>query len=968
MKETDGIIKGLEKDKKELDDAIRQLEERIQRTKDQADKAMAGLKEIDETQLLLDELNNTKKNLDDTIKRLQDKLTQTEGQAGEAAAGLKKIDDADQAIKQAQKEKKTIEEEIRKLETTLNSTKLQADNAADRIKTITREIEEQKKLLEAEGLSPQDKKGIEEKIGRLEQEQGTLNEVVRSFEENQRAVLTKKEEITALGEKITETEQTIERLNRDKAKWTDTVETFESNKETLAAKQKEQTVLESKMVKTQESMKGLKQNQPAWQQTVEVFRKDQQNLVGKRGKSATLGGEISGKQDELSALKQQESTWKSTVDTYRETDRQLKSSQRQSTALEGEIGTQQDELGTLKQQESTWKSTVDAYNETDRQLKSSQRQSAALGGEIGKQQDDLNALKSNESTWTQTKETYSKNESDLTEAKKASEKLTEDSKKIDDEIKSLDEKSQAIRGEVKSAMEELHGPGAEYLRNATDEAIIQEWLTKMRDLETRIAGMTTEQAEAALKELSNDEAFVNLSKQIDQLYEKHELWIDKWADALRNLPEAERQELRIDELLSSVGKMKEELKSIREARDARFEVYKTMVGETMLEDKIKEQARKIKETVQDFKEESKKYPEVRREDYDPDWSGSFWYALDYFLSLVDTALSWTVRPVFQLLAWLFSPVIWIFVWAVSKLAWILTKAADLLITIFDKLTGSWTVLPLVLYRDGKKFLLSRAKCDAEFFKFVPASEKELLSRLKPASLKQDGYLNMGKEQSKAALKSKFEGAYKEYYLAQWTRARISLENLCVEALNKEAIGKEARSPNAFGQGHQPSFVLLSITRPIENYEYALNSADENGVFGTSAISLVYRATEGKFNPLDLDVLIDWLNWVVAWGLRTLAILAIPLGAVTGGVSLGIVGPALKYADYADRVCIVIRCGVTASCTMPDILGYQFDVLISGAVAYEALFADYKLPAELVSESRTYQLVDMLPMPDDPSTA
>ncbi|HQN20588.1 MAG TPA: hypothetical protein PKV86_15660, partial [Syntrophobacteraceae bacterium] len=242
------------------------------------------------------------------------------------------------------------------------------------------------------------------------------------------------------------------------------------------------------------------------------------------------------------------------------------------------------------------------------------------------------------------------------------------------------------------------------------------------------------------------------------------------------------------------------------------------------------------------------------------------------------------------------------------------------------------------------------------------------SRLKPASLKQDGYLNMGKEQSKAALKSKFEGAYKEYYLAQWTRARISLENLCVEALNKEAIGKEARSPNAFGQGHQPSFVLLSITRPIENYEYALNSADENGVFGTSAISLVYRATEGKFNPLDLDVLIDWLNWVVAWGLRTLAILAIPLGAVTGGVSLGIVGPALKYADYADRVCIVIRCGVTASCTMPDILGYQFDVLISGAVAYEALFADYKLPAELVSESRTYQLVDMLPMPDDPSTA
>jgi hypothetical protein len=117
-----------------------------------------------------------------------------------------------------------------------------------------------------------------------------------------------------------------------------------------------------------------------------------------------------------------------------------------------------------------------------------------------------------------------------------------------------------------------------------------------------------------------------------------------------------------------------------------------------------------------------------------------------------------------------------------------------------------------------------------------------------------------------------------------------------------------------------------LVGPMVEYEKAFNAT---GAQATDYLWSIGRFAENSTFQ-DWDGAIEWLAWAVAWGLRLGGILA-----VFTGVGAAAVPAAFAAAQGAEWIGAVLRPAVSWLGTMPDIIAFQYDVVLAASLAYEA---------------------------------
>ena len=213
---------------------------------------------------------------------------------------------------------------------------------------------------------------------------------------------------------------------------------------------------------------------------------------------------------------------------------------------------------------------------------------------------------------------------------------------------------------------------------------------------------------------------------------------------------------------------------------------------------------------------------------------------------------------------------------------------------------------------------------AAFFDF-PRSTQELPEMVKPrrvVSMAQNG--SPGQMRAvKQQILSRAAGAYRQEAGAQKSQARQAFANLCRGALDANRLEQpapEQLTSNSFLQ------VWRGLVHPMAEYEKAFNAA---GAKGTDYLWSLGRFAENSTFQ-DWDGAIEWLAWAVAWGLRLGGVLA-----VFTGVGVAALPAAFAAAQGAEWIGAVLRPAVSWLGTMPDVIAFQFDVVLAAALAYEA---------------------------------
>jgi len=214
--------------------------------------------------------------------------------------------------------------------------------------------------------------------------------------------------------------------------------------------------------------------------------------------------------------------------------------------------------------------------------------------------------------------------------------------------------------------------------------------------------------------------------------------------------------------------------------------------------------------------------------------------------------------------------------------------------------------------------------NAAFFNF-PQSTQKLPGMLKPRAIH-----SMGQNGSPAQMQAVKQriltnagGSYRQERTAQRSQARTTFGNLCRGALDAQRLEQPAPE-------QMTSSTLRGVWRqlagPMVEYEKGFQAA---GAQGTDYLWSLGRFAENSTFQ-DWDGAIEWLAWAVAWGLRLGGVLA-----VFTGVGAAALPAAFAAAQGAEWIGAVLRPAVSWLGTMPDIIAFQYDVVIAAAVAYEA---------------------------------
>jgi len=311
---------------------------------------------------------------------------------------------------------------------------------------------------------------------------------------------------------------------------------------------------------------------------------------------------------------------------------------------------------------------------------------------------------------------------------------------------------------------------------------------------------------------------------------------------------------------------------------------------------------------------------------------------------------------YQNVAWehykgFFSPLWWFMDWSLAQILWLhdlarewipgLARAEAMLAFAVDTLLGyvmqmlnaiidftnshHWrrSCINSAVRGRGRQRALD-AGISTDFFHF-PSSTNQLADKLKPRTLVANSPNGSAasKQAAKQQLLSFANGGYQREKATQQQQAKTAFVTLCRQALDASRL--EQPAPEHVNAG---SFrgVWTQLAGPMIQYEQAFQA--------TGAQATDYLWSIGRFKEAstfqDWDGAVEWIAWAVAWGLRLGGILLIFTGVGAAAVPM-----ALTAAQFAEWLGAALRPAISALGTMPDIIAFQYDVVIAAALAFEA---------------------------------
>jgi hypothetical protein len=382
--------------------------------------------------------------------------------------------------------------------------------------------------------------------------------------------------------------------------------------------------------------------------------------------------------------------------------------------------------------------------------------------------------------------------------------------------------------------------------------------------------------------------------------------------------EAHRGQLdNADELISRVRGLQVKLR-----KELGLETIKMTQNDFIVKSQLQRKLREINEANARVQRTAPRtaYRAMRRQDY------------------ADGALGWTFHKIDQGLEWLYPLHDWardwipLFAWSEDAVLWILeamlgklAQLSNLLIEFFHHQEAVRSVIAPGLRRTGMEKACALGLREA-FFCFPKNALVALGHSLNPRRLTNAYAGRAGLQQS---LKAGAESGYQNERQVQQRDAFTYFENALLLALTPGFEGAPhdpRRAASRSMLGH-----LRTITRTMDEYVQGFDAAQAGG--GEALTALPARLWEaGEWTAQDVEALVEWL----VWGVQSLAILLGALGLVTGvGAAAG--GALLAGGALISLIGAPLRVAIVALWTMPNILGFQYDVMVAHALLYDVLY-------------------------------
>ncbi|HKZ54537.1 MAG TPA: hypothetical protein VJ123_03580 [Anaerolineales bacterium] len=346
------------------------------------------------------------------------------------------------------------------------------------------------------------------------------------------------------------------------------------------------------------------------------------------------------------------------------------------------------------------------------------------------------------------------------------------------------------------------------------------------------------------------------------------------------------------------------------------EMAEDLIGKSPLGDRLKkisDEAKKAKEAAEQLR-----YRRVPYKYYEG-WLAPLWYS-------IDVAIEWAV--------WLHD----------LAREWIpgLATAEDMIVYAIDLVLGYMMQMlsSMIDYMNSNLWIRSSVEAGLrsqaqgraqghgltpKFFTF-PNTPAALVEQLKPANVVKQG--SSGSQQEMNAAKQKLltraKGGYEGEKQVQNGEVRRLFTQLCQSALDADCLQKPAPEPVV---ASSTGALLRRMVEPMVQYERAFAASS---AMGTDYVTSVPARFQENATFQDWDGAIEWITWAVSWALKLGALLSVATGV---GVAWA---PALFVsADAVERVAGVIRPAVSWLGTMPDVVGFQFDVVLVACLVHKA---------------------------------
>jgi len=443
-----------------------------------------------------------------------------------------------------------------------------------------------------------------------------------------------------------------------------------------------------------------------------------------------------------------------------------------------------------------------------------------------------------------------------------------------------------------------------------------------------------DKAAAQLKEIPNSDEIQNLMKNLQAIRDSDIENLAKWGPAIgqeiAKLPKEAQKELR-KEFHTILNFVKDKDYVLKLETLSNFNTG--LRDDLLIKGPIGQKMQKISQDAQEAKKSAEKirYKHVPFKHYEG-WLAPLWFSMDWMVEqiawLYDLAKEWIpyVAELEELL-----------VWAIELFLGYMMKAINAMVDFMNSTKWLRSSIKASMRSQGVQ-LVNANGARADFFKF-PVTIKEIPKKSRPEAVVKLANSASEKKLAKENLRSFAEGGYQKEKANQHASAKVVLKKLCLRALDIDHLikpGPEQITANTANN------VWRKLLGPMVQYEGAFNSA---GKAGTDYVLAVPSHFAKNSTFQDWDGAIEWLAWSAAWILRLGGLIAVGTGY--GAV---FVAPAFVAAGRLEQAAALLRPIVSWLGTVPDVVGLQFDVLISTALMYTALIEGGVNVDEMVIES------------------
>ena len=411
------------------------------------------------------------------------------------------------------------------------------------------------------------------------------------------------------------------------------------------------------------------------------------------------------------------------------------------------------------------------------------------------------------------------------------------------------------------------------------------------------------------------------SVQDPKLQQALKAYIDgHWRDLdrlIRFIEQNRNQIKNADELLSRVRALQEKLR-----KDLALDTDKMIIDDFNIRPEIQEQTRQINDAINQVQRTAPStYKALDRKFFEDGVIGWGFHkmdqALEWFYKIHRLAREWILG-----FAWVEDTI-------VAIVEGVFQRLVDLTNWMIEQAHPQKMIIRSVLRPNLRTTGIRKSKeiaLDDAFFTFPANAIKSLGTNLSPAAISNS---NSNRSNLSQQLNQGATSQYQTERARQQSEAWTYFENTILRALSHDFDAQ----PNDINLEVNTTSILKlqAISKTMNEYVTCFGVGKSS--IGEMVPNLQKRLWEAEeWTAQDLEVLVEW----IVWAMQSLAILFGVIGIMTGvGAAAG--ATLLTASTTFSHVGAILRIAIISMLTLPNIVGFQYDIIALHALIYDILY-------------------------------